>query len=49
MRLSSQGWFKGLQKNIKPLNGNPLIYYSINIAKKCNLLKVFLFQQKMKK
>ena len=25
---------KGFQKNIKPLNGIPLIYYSIDLAKK---------------
>ena len=38
--IFARGGSKGLQKkNIKPLNGNPLIYYSINIAKKCNLIE----------
>tara|TARA_B100000965_G_scaffold208510_1_gene174251 strand:- start:18784 stop:19482 length:699 start_codon:yes stop_codon:yes gene_type:complete len=38
--IFARGGSKGLQKkNIKPLNGKPLIYYSINIAKKCELIE----------
>ena len=31
-------------KNIKIFNGKPIIYYSINAAKKQNYLKELLFQ-----
>ena len=36
-------------KNIKKFNGKPIIYYSIDSAKKVNFLISFTFQRKAQK
>ena len=36
-------------KNIKKFNGKPIIYYSIDSAKKVNFLTSFMFQRKAQK